>query len=208
MDQMIDTHFPSLRRARPGAAAFSLIEVLVVLGVISIVAVLTLPTLNSAFTSAKINSATQMIADTIALARQEAVAKDRYVQVRFYKITTGTQQGWRAIQVFRMEPNSGGSTTVAVTRLQTLPDGIILSPTLSPLLTADSAISGTDTLPIYGSTSYGGFCFLPSGETENSLTAQNNYITVQNATSPGAPPSNYSTLQVNLVTGKVITYRP
>jgi len=192
------------------ATAFSLVELLVVLAIVSVLAVLATPALMSTLASSKLNSASQTVADSVTLARQEAVAKDRNVQVRFYNLTTGTFQGWRAIQVVRVEQTSSGSTLVPVTKVRLLPDGVIVSPmsALSPLLTADSAISGAITLPVYGNASYSGFYFLPSGSVENALSSANNFITIQNASAPGSPPADYSTVQVNPVTGKVITYRP
>jgi uncharacterized protein (TIGR02596 family) len=196
---------PSMVRTVRG---FSLIELLVVLAVVSILAVIAIPAMNSSMTSTKLTAAGQMISDTIGLARQEAVTKDRDVQVRFYNIGANTWPGWRAIQVLRVEPTSSGSSLVAVTKLRLLPDAIILSSTLSPMVSADPAVTGTTTLPIYGTATYGGFCFLPSGEVESALTTANNYVTVQSATAQGSPPANYSTLQVNLTTGKVTTYRP
>lgn len=183
---------------------FSLIELLVVLAIIGIVAVLAIPSISLALVGSRIDSAGQMISDSFGQARQEAVAKDRDVQVRFYKLTSG----WCAFQIFRAEPSASGSTLVAVTPVRLLPQGIVISSTLSPLLTADAAISGTVTLPVYGATAYAGFYFLPSGQTESALTTQNNYVTVQGAHASGSPPSNYSTLQINLVTGKVEAYRP
>lgn len=188
--------------------AFSLVELLVVLAIISIVAVLALPALSSSMTSTRLTNAGQMISDTIGLARQEAVAKDRNVQVRFYNLTSGTWPGWRAFQVFRVEQGGSGATLVPVTKLHTLPDGIVISATLSPLLTADPAVTGTASLPSYGNATYAGFYFLASGEVESALNPQNNYLTLQSATASGSPPTNYSTLQINTVTGRVSTFRP
>ncbi len=35
-----------------------------------------------------------------------------------------------------------------------------------------------------------------------------NWMTVQAATDTASPPQNYYTLQINPITGKVLTYRP
>ncbi len=149
MDEMIDHRKLQSKSGRhrldAGTAAFSLIELLVVLAIVALVAVLTLPSLSSALNASKLDSASQTVADSIALARQEAVTKDRDVQVRFYNMTTGSFQGWRALQIIRVEQTPSGSTLVPVTKVRPLPDGVIISPTstLSPLLTADPVISGT-----------------------------------------------------------------
>ncbi len=190
--------------------AFSLLELLVVLAIVSVLAALSFSSLVSSLAGSKLNSAGQIVADSIGLARQEAVARDRNVQVRFYQITNGTFQGWCALQLLRVEQTSSGAALVPVTHVILLPDGVIISAssTLSPLLTADTALQGTVALPIYGNTAYAGFYFLPSGSVESALNNANNFITLQNATATGSPPANYSTVQIDTISGKVTTYRP
>ncbi len=211
---MIPFHIQSKNatRCHSGAAmdAFSLIELLVVLAIASILIVVTLPSLSSALSSSKLNSASQTVADSIGQARQEAVTKDRNVQVRFYNITTGALQGWRALQVVRVEQTSSGSTLVPVTKVRLLPDGVIISPTpaLSPLLTADSAISGTVNLPVYGNVSYAGFYFLPSGSIENAVNSANNFLHCRSQRRPARLLRIIVPSRSTRVTGKVITYRP
>ncbi len=144
------------------------------------------------------------------LARQEAVSKNREVEVRFYSFPVNGAAGWRAAQVFRVEQASGAASLVPVDRVVPLPNGIVISSSaaLSPLLSADASIQGTVVLPGYGSATYAGFRYRPDGSTGSVVTSANNFLTFQEANDPASPPKNYCTLQINPVTGKVSSYRP
>ncbi len=69
----------SSRRAR----AFSLLEILAVVAILEILMVLVAPAIVSSLGSSNLNKAGQTIGDQIALARQEALTRNREVQIRF-----------------------------------------------------------------------------------------------------------------------------
>ena len=203
MEQMTNPRPPSRR-------AFTLVELLVVLVIFSVVAVLAMPPLQSILTRSSLDRGGQMIGDNILRARQEAVSRNRDVEVRFYRITSGKLQGWCGIQSFRIEQNADGSTLAPIGPIAYLPSGIVIaeSETLSPLLAADPTLRGSTNLPAYRDVVFAGFRYRANGSTGTELTTANNYLTVQSVTAPGAPPANYYTLQVNPITGKVTTFRP
>jgi uncharacterized protein (TIGR02596 family) len=189
--------------------AFTLLELLAVLTIIIILMAVTGPAVLSSMGGSNINRAGQLIGDKIALARQEALTRNREVQVRFFHWTAGQQTGWRAIQVWRVETTDSQSTLVPVSRLERLPDGIVISElgSLSPLLSADPQVAGTTN--ISGSAvSYAGFRFLPNGGATDSISSTNNFVTVQSATESGPQPKNFYTLQVHPLTGKISVFRP
>lgn len=194
--------------AKP-AAAFSMIELLAVLTIVIILMAVTGPAVLSSMGGSNINRAGQLIGDKIALARQEALTRNREVQVRFFHWPSGQQPGWRAVQVWRVETSDSQSTQVPVSRLERLPDGIVISELdlLSPLLSADPQVAGTTN--ISGSpVTYAGFRFQPNGVADDSITATNNFVTVQSANETSPKPKNFYTLQVHPLTGKISVFRP
>jgi prepilin-type N-terminal cleavage/methylation domain-containing protein len=66
---------------------FSLVELLVVIAILVLLATVSLPAFNSITRGSNLQRAGQMIGDQFALARQEAVARNRDVIVQFYETT-------------------------------------------------------------------------------------------------------------------------
>ncbi len=192
---------------RTVSRAFSLVELLVVMAVIVVLMAVAVPALNSVLAGSGVSRAGQMISDAFVLARQEAVSKNRDVYVRFFKFKDGadTTPRWRAVQVWSKEPTPNGK---ALGKLMKFPEAIYISPgsTLSPLL-SDATETGTNDLGTYGSAEYASFRFRATGQLDGSMK-NSNWITVQSATDTASPPQNYYTLQINPITGKVLTYRP
>lgn len=197
MDQVI-----KMRRA------FSLIELLAVIAIVVLIAVVGLPAFSSITAGSNLNRAGQLIGDQISLARQEAVSRNRDVQVVFYNLTNGVTGGWRGVKLLRVDQTPNGPVTNTASRLQLIPEGIIISanPALSPLLTAGA--TGTTNLASYGSVQYASFRVRANGSLEGSITSANNFLTLQSANAAGSPPVNYYTVQVDALTGKVSIYRP
>lgn len=175
----------------------------------AILMVLVRPAVQSISVGSNLTRAGGIIGDTMALARQEAVTKNRAVEVRFYKLRDGAgATNWRGIRILRMDESAQGPVTNVVSRMAVIPDGVIISTNsqLSPLLTA--GITNSETLPNYGNVEYAGFRFRPNGAVANPINDANNFVTLHNINATGAPPANFYTVQVNPTTGKVSVYRP
>lgn len=195
--------------ARGKAAGFSLVELLTVTAIVVLLAAMAMVSFNSIFAGSVLSRSGNMVADAMLLARQEAVSRNQEMEVRFYRLggATGT---WRAMRVLKILETPDGQTNQAMSRTVVLPDGVVFSAldTLSPLLEKGS-ISGAETLPGYGSATYGGFRFRPGGATDDRINATNNFITlVEDRQRDKNPPPNYYALQVNPLTGRISVLQP
>lgn len=200
---------PRLRQGAGHARAFSIVELLAVMVILILLASITLPAVNSMMGATNLSRSGEALSDNLARARQEAVSRSREVEVQFYNIQSSSQ-GWRAMQMFRVEQTAAGRTLIPLSRVIPLNDGVMISSnaSLSPLLTADSAIQGSTNIPGYGPATYAGFRYRPNGTVSGTVTGTNNFLTLQNTRATGNPPANYYTVQVNPMTGKVIVFRP
>jgi type IV fimbrial biogenesis protein FimT len=73
-------------------SGFSLIEVLVVMGLVAILAGITVPTIAASMTRYVLISASQQVASTIRSARVKAVSRNEIVRVRFNHPANGQYQ--------------------------------------------------------------------------------------------------------------------
>jgi uncharacterized protein (TIGR02596 family) len=222
--------FPPFHHGRC-RGAFSLVELLVVLGIMGILLYLTIPASMSLQQSSNLNLAGQAVADEIASGRQFASGANRVVEVRFLApsnwSTVGSPNytGFHAIQLWA--PNESG-VSVPVDRLITLPDGIEISgnSTLSPLLHTPIAAPEVTTNPAApyvsfyirpaGNVTVGGTA--PSSSSSTGTDTEDNagarapsyFFTILSVRydSNSTVPVNYVTLQVNPDTGHTQTYRP
>ncbi len=213
MDQVRRTQFELEKDRMPvrclqRCAAFSLLEILVVLAIIAMLSAFAIPSLRSVMVGANLNRSGQMVSDQMVFARQEAVTKNREVQVRFYYLSTKEIKGWRGVQVWRSDQTANGLVETPVSRLVVLADGIIMNLERSPLLNADGTLVGSTRLALYGDSKYSGFRYRSNGSPASSVTEENNFVTLQHVAAKGNPPANYYTIQVNPITGKAIVFHP
>lgn len=188
------------------SAGFSLLELLAVMAIVIVLCSLAAASFSEILMGSNLTRAGNLVADQCTLARQEAVTRNRNVEVRFFYLSQEASPAWRGLQVIRIEENGN---QVPVGKLLVLPEGILISDseTLSPLMMAGDPILGTIESPTHGTLSYRAFRFRPNGSTGGAL-GSGNFLTLRSAMAQGSPPANFCTVQVNPVTGKITTYRP
>ncbi len=109
----------SIRSARE--RAFSLIEILVVVALVVILSVLTIPALTSTQSALEITRAAQGLSDSLNLARQTALARNRTVTLRFFRNVGETN--FNAYQIALIQDDGAEEPR----RLTRLPQGVVLS---------------------------------------------------------------------------------
>lgn len=127
---------PARRRPRP--SGFTLVEMLTVVGIIGLLIALATPALVDVIRSTRLSSAGDSLLNRLTLAQQEAVARSREVEMRFYKYPNAdtdrpTQPCFFAYQV--VETPSGADAS-AISEPYYIESGIVLADKreVSPLL--------------------------------------------------------------------------
>ena len=200
--------------------AFTLIEMLLVVVVLAVIATLAAPVVGSVLRGLEMNQARQVLHQHLASARQTAIARNRRVEVRFYKFAKpdsgDDRQVFAALQSFLIDEQSQGSPLKSATQL---PSSVLMNERAvnSSLLDLpdktdwDPATDPQAELPGVG-TDYQvkAFQFRPDGSTNLDPT-RNWYVTVH-AAQAGAEatqtPPNFATIQVDPVSGSVRSYYP
>jgi uncharacterized protein (TIGR02596 family) len=182
------------------------------MGIIVVLTALVVPAFNSLGRSTNLTVGAQQMIDQLNAARQQAIAVNRQVEVRFYKLPDelGASPAYRALRVNIL--NSDG-TTQSAERVQRFPKGIVILETPSvSTLSGLSASTTNETLPGGESAPYVSFRFRPDGSTDLDAQASSRWFwTLAQATdSPGGNgvPANFATIQLDPVTGRPKLFRP
>lgn len=188
---------------------FSLIELLVVISILALLMAVAFPAIQSSIAGSRLTTAGQMLADQLNLARQEAVTRNRDVQVRLIWLAPDAKGGG-ALQLYSADPKNL-SALQPIGKMTLLPDRVVISPQkkLSPLLTNPATAQATADFPGRGALSYYAIRFRPDGGTNLAFNSPENYLTLTAEAEAGqTPPANYVAIQVDPANGRTRLYRP
>ncbi len=194
--------------------AFTLVELLVVVAIVLILAALAVPAFNSIGQSQALTAGLNTVVDNLKSARQMALAQNRVVNVRFYKIPgeAGGDPAYRALKVFKLDES--GVQPDAVSKLQRFSGNVVISDdvqftTIPDAIDTNGAIA-TEDLPGAPAVPYKSVSFTPSGATTlgpNSLWFLS--LKSENAAPvSGKPAINFATVQIDPINGAVKVFRP
>ncbi len=186
------------------AAAFSLIEVLVVVAVAAILMALAVPATSNLMAANNVTRAGQQLNDQIALARQLASTRGQSVRVVFYKPDS---TNFSAIQLL-----GGEGFSNALTRPAVFPETFALVPDLSPLLNkiAGNTNSSGNTR-IAGQADVQGLYLTirANGRVEPALVSgTDNYVTVARNPGTGFLTNNFTAVAIDPLNARTTIYRP
>jgi uncharacterized protein (TIGR02596 family) len=216
-----------------GAKGFSLIELMVVLGVVGLLLAFAAPNLFSLISSSTLTGEGQVLRNQLTYAQQIAISKSADVEVRFFKMKDPSgariEQAFRAFQLFQY--NLDGEL-VPISNFFRIRAPVAVHEGLSTLLNPDGGSASEEdkeygiVAPTEGrapapsgeggileETDYVAFRFRPDGSTDlrhRTASGDTWYITLVQG--EGAmisdQPDNYLCLQVNPYNGQVSEFRP
>jgi prepilin-type N-terminal cleavage/methylation domain-containing protein len=122
---------------RTGHRGYSMIEMMVAVGIASIVAMAAAPNANTFFRKHALAASVEDLAFQIARARMQAVGRNEFVRVRFYDSRT-----------YGIETSSDGSSYTLQGERYTLPKGISVSATTDPRFNRRGLTSAASTIQL------------------------------------------------------------
>lgn len=185
-----------------GRAAFTLLELLVVLAVVSVLIGMMLPAMGSLQGASQLRRAGEMVSNAVALARQTALTRNRSVAFRFY--ARSQSEPFFACQYFILED----SGELVPGKFYRLPDNMVVSRNDQHTKLPDIAPAATATLPGNEAAVYSEFRFRRDGSTDLDA-GEKWFVTAVNARDvTTALPANFQSLLIDPANGTVRTFQP
>lgn len=216
--------FPPSHVRRP--AAFSLVEIMIVMVIIAVVLALAIPSIEPMMKGSKLTTAADNFRFRLSEARARAIADNRAVQIRLLKFDDrsmpGEKEYFQAFQAGRFQARKdadGNDTSTFIFEpiggVVRLPDGIAINSqkTLSSLINDDRIPERSFDLDIGGNDSvkYRAFTFRPDGSTDLPKRAGDIWFFTltqfRDEDQGNTSPDNFITLMVDAYNGLVKLYQ-
>ena len=217
-------HLKTSAASRRAAArhAFSLVEMLVVLGVIALVTAATAPTLFNMMKANRLSAAGEDIVNRISLAQQLAVSRNQEVDLRFYAFEDpempGSAAGYRSTLIVAPSADPSveraGTPAKILSEMSLIKSGIVIgdSTTLSPILSEPTRVAKSDDEKYIktDAATYKVIKFFPDGTCDLGNVQNKSYFTLveERDVRGGDVPKNFFAIQIDRYTSRVVTHRP
>lgn len=204
--------------------AFSLVEMLAVIGVIGLIAATTTPMLFSTMKANRITASGEEVVNRISLAQQMAVSRNHEIELRFYHYEDpedgASLDHYRATLIVQPAPDPdapGSVDNIVLSDLSMLKGGIVVanSESLSPVFFESGRSDSPDSEKRITNGKRVGFKairFFPDGSCDLTKITNEAYLTVVEerdlASASGGIPKNFFAIQVDPYTSRSTTYRP
>jgi uncharacterized protein (TIGR02596 family) len=127
-------------RPARASAAFTLVELLTVVGIVALLIALATPTLVGVIRSTRLSSAGDSLLNRLSLTQQEAIARSKEVEMRFYKYTNPSSErpAQELFYAYQVVETPSGADATAISEPYYFDSGIVLATLkdLSPMLQA------------------------------------------------------------------------
>lgn len=198
------------------STAFTLVELVIVVALISMLFIVAVPYTMGALQSASLTSSGNTLMQKLAQAQQRASTENRPVAVDFFYYDLDGIPGCHAIQLVSYDPATNATTPMEPPVYWSEGRVVLLDGVLSPMFT-------TNVLPVNTGTAtrepfkkleatFRRLILYPNGSTSLRIPLREAYLTFVSTKNYqkdiATPPPNYYTVQVDPVTGRGHAYRP
>ena len=196
--------------------AFTLVELIVVVAIVSILFIVSTPYTLSALQAASLTSAGDTLMQKLSQAQQRALTENRPVGLEFYFYDKDGIQGCHAVQLISWSPVTNVATPLEQPHYWNGGRCVLVEGTLSPIFDSQlsSLTANPATQPPFDNleATTRRVLFYPNGSTNLRMLLRNAYLTLvltQNYQEDlSTAPRNYYTVQLDPVTGRTRSYRP
>jgi uncharacterized protein (TIGR02596 family) len=192
-------------RFPPPQKGFTLIELLVVIAIMGILLTMIGPSVSGIGKGYRVTAGAQALIDQLNRARQEALSRNRMVEVQFLRAPRNGSTNYSATRFVTLDATNG--TAQAITnRMVWLPEGVVIGTNGSMTSTGDLQTVTSLSIPGGGTASALTFSFRPNGTTD--LSTNVHWTIVDENQASSSSPANFATIQLDSRTGRPRLFRP